>query len=166
MLSTCGLNPSRSKAPHSCLLICPCCGWTREEEKNSKSKKNCRLREEKGNKTSDAMVITTSHGQTDDQPVLKQKMAHSPLLHLSLFCFGARHMECSISLSSSGCVSGCAPSQPLAHPLVIERGKSEKQRRPEQCANTFQQQLKQGCYRLCFSHKSKAQNPVTCYEVN
>lgn len=130
-------TPEGSKAPHSRLLICPSCGWTREEERNSKSKKTFRLREEKGNKTSDAMAITTSHGQTDDQTVLKQKMAHFSFLLLSLFYFGARHMECNISFSSlfrsrwlSSLPASCTPSC-----LLIEWGKSEKQRRPEQCAS-------------------------------
>ena len=44
---------------------------------------------------------------------LKQKMAHFPLLHLSLFYFGARHRECNIPFNSSSHVAGCVPSQPL-----------------------------------------------------
>lgn len=130
------LTPVGSKAPHSLLLIYPCCGWTRKEERNSKSKKTCRLREEKGIKTSDAMVITTSHGQTDDQTVLKQN-AHFPFLHLSLFYFGAGHMECNISFGSlfRSCWLCSLPASCTPSCLLIEWGKSEKQRRLEQCVS-------------------------------
>lgn len=57
-------------------------------------------------------------------------------------------MECNIFFSSSGHVSGCVAASCAPSYLVIEWGKSEQQRRPEQCANTFQQQLKQLCYKI------------------
>lgn len=166
MLSTCGLNPSRQQSTTQLPAYLSGCGWIREEERNSKSKKTCRLREEKGNKTSDAMAITTSHGQTDNQTVLKQKMPHLPFLHLSLFYFEARHMECIVSFSSlfRSCWLCSLPASCTPSCLLIEWGKSEKQRRPEQCA--FFSNSENRCYWLCFSHKYKAQNHVTCYEEN
>lgn len=107
--------------------------------------------------------ITTSHQQTDAQPVSKQWLLlgkkNLPVFSLSMIQ--------NISLVTWGQPSRLC-SLPASHPppAYLLLGQNEEQRQPWHSASAAQQSLKPWCYQQCFGHKSKGQNCMGCCEEN